>query len=149
MASLLNKILKRDDKPEAEAKGTEPAKRTAKAKKDKKEMLPAKTAVSNASKKSLAQAQRILKRPRITEKTGALMAANNQYVFDVSVDANKTEVAKVIAGLYNVKVEQVRMIHTPGKKRRTGKHAGWKHGLKQGCKKAVVTLKEGDKIEDF
>jgi len=39
------------------------------------------------------------------------------------------------------------MVHTAPKKRRLGRHQGWRHGLKKGFKKTIVTLKKGDKIE--
>ena len=75
------------------------------------------------------------------------MSSLNKYVFKVSFDANKTEIKKAIEKMYNVKVEKVNIIHIPGKKRRLGRIEGWRKGLKRGFKKAIVTLRKGDKIE--
>jgi large subunit ribosomal protein L23 len=83
-----------------------------------------------------------IKAPRVTEKSQNLKMLR-QYVFDVNKNANKIEVKKAIEKIYNVKVEKVRMINVPAKKRR----AGLTIGRKPGYKKAIVTLKEGHQIE--
>lgn len=85
---------------------------------------------------------RILERPHITEKAINL-GQENKYVFKVNQDANKNEVKKAIQELYGVKVEDVNIINIPKKKRRLGRSEGFKSGYK----KAVVTVKQGDKIE--
>ena len=72
-----------------------------------------------------------------------LLKEYRQYVFQTINDANKSEVKKAIEQIYNVKVEKVRMLEMPAKKRR----AGATFGKKSGYKKAVVTLKEGYQIE--
>ena len=69
----------------------------------------------------------------------------NKYVFKVSPRANKNEVKKAIEEVYGVKVEKINNINIPRKKRVRGRTEGWKPGYK----KAVVTLKEGDKIDLF
>ncbi|MFH1671489.1 MAG: 50S ribosomal protein L23 [Candidatus Portnoybacteria bacterium] len=91
-------------------------------------------------------AYRIIQRPHITEKAGFL-AEKNKYVFRVFPRANKTEVKKVIESIYGVKITNVRMAHSAPKKRRLGRSQGFRHGLKKGFKKAIVTLKQGDKID--
>jgi len=98
------------------------------------------------SKKGALNAYRIIQRPHITEKA-AFLAEKNKYVFRIFPKANKTEVKKVIQSLYGVKVEKVHIIHSSPKKRRLGRTQGFRHGLKKGFKKAIVTLKEGDRIE--
>lgn len=101
---------------------------------------------SKADKKVVPQVYQIIKEPHITEKAGFL-TDQNKYVFKVYPQANKKEVGKAIESLYKVKVEKVNIIHSAAKRRRLGRHQGWRGGLKKGFKKAVVTLKSGDKIE--
>ena len=96
--------------------------------------------------KKVPQAYRIIKEPHITEKA-SFLADQNKYVFKVSFKANKVEIKKVIEALYGVKVEKVHLIHSAPKKRRLGRSEGWRHGLKRGFKKAIITLAKGEKIE--
>ena len=83
-----------------------------------------------------------IKFPHITEKS-ANLANLNKYIFRVLPNANKTEIAKSIAGFYGVKVESVNIINIHRKKRFLRRHEGYKSGYK----KAIVTLRQGDKIE--
>lgn len=101
-----------------------------------------KTAKPKAKTKISDKAFYILKQPHITEKATAL-TEKNQYIFNVFAKANKPEVKKAIEGLYGVEVVAVRMINIPAKKRRLGRISGWK----QGYKKAIIKIKEGQKIE--
>ena len=78
----------------------------------------------------------------MTEKS-QLLKEYRQYVFQTVNKINKSEIKKAIEQIYNVKVEKVRIIEIPAKKRRAG--AGF--GKKSGYKKAIVTLKEGYQIE--
>jgi len=87
-------------------------------------------------------AYQIIKEPLITEKASELNSIN-QYVFKVFSRSNKAEIKKAVEALYNVKVETVRIINLPAKKRRLGMF----EGIKPGYKKAIVTLKKGDRIE--
>ncbi len=87
-------------------------------------------------------AWRILRAPHVTEKATHLTHLN-QYVFRVFDGAGKPEVKKAIEGVYGVHVVKVRKIVIPGKKRKRGKHIGWRSGYT----KAIVTLREGEKIE--
>ena len=64
----------------------------------------AKTAVKAKEGKKSASAYRVIVKPMITEKAADL-GAKNKYVFMVSIDANKIEVAKAITSVYGVKVE--------------------------------------------
>ena len=85
---------------------------------------------------------RTIKFPHITEKSADL-ASLNKYVLRVFSGANKIEVAKSIAELYGVKVKSVNMINIHRKKRFVRRREGYKSGYK----KAIVTLKQGYKIE--
>ncbi len=88
------------------------------------------------------EAWRVLKTPHVTEKAAAL-SEKNQYVFKVWPRANKTEIGKAIEDIYGVDVLSVRIIKVPRKQRRLGKVQGWRKGYK----KAIVKIKEGQKIE--
>lgn len=83
-----------------------------------------------------------IKFPHITEKSTNL-ANFNKYVFRVLSGANKIEIAKSVAGFYGVTVESVNIINIHRKKRFLRRREGYKSGYK----KAIVTLKQGDKIE--
>ncbi len=85
---------------------------------------------------------RILKFPHITEKATDL-AERNQYVFKVESETNKIEIKKALKNLYKVDVISVKVINVPRRKRRLGKVMGWRSGYK----KAIVRVKEGQKIE--
>jgi len=93
-------------------------------------------------KKISGIAYRILKSPRVTEKATDL-AKINQYTFKVWERANKPQIRKAAEDLYGVDVVSVKIVNIPKKKRRLGKIEGWKKGYK----KAVVKVKEGQKIE--
>lgn len=89
----------------------------------------------------------ILKRPLIlTEKGTELREAHGQFFFEVSVDATKQQIkAAVEANFPDVHVESVRTLIVRGKMRRMGRG----HAKAQNWKKAIVTLREGEKIEYF
>lgn len=86
----------------------------------------------------------ILKRPVITEKSMALQG-ENKYTFIVDLKSNKVEIKKAVEELFKVKVEKVRTMRYKGKMRRVRNVLG----KTQDYKKAIVTLKAGDKIEIF
>ncbi len=86
----------------------------------------------------------IVKDPHISEK-GTILAESDKYVFKVYDRANKLEIKKAIEGIYRVDVMAVNIITIPHKKRRLGKT----EGFKKGYKKALVTIKKGQKIEVF
>jgi large subunit ribosomal protein L23 len=89
-------------------------------------------------------AYRVLVEPWITEET-TRVAELNKYVFKVSSSATKNEVKRAIEEVYGVKAQSVNTVSIPRKKRTRGAKVGWKSGYK----KAIVTLKEGDKIDLF
>lgn len=85
----------------------------------------------------------VLLAPRVTEKTARLSASSNQYVFEVSSDANKNDVREAIELLFEVKVEAVRIVNVKGKTKsyrlRPGRRSDWK--------KAYVRVQEGQVID--
>lgn len=86
----------------------------------------------------------VLAEPLITE-AATLAMEMNKYTFKVSKNSGKQEIKKAIENLYKVKVISVNTVNIPRKKRNYGRTPGWKTGFK----KAIVTIKEGDKIELF
>ena len=71
------------------------------------------------------------------------MLAENKYIFHVAIDANKIQIKQAIEDIYNVTVKSVNTIKVRGKWRRIR----YKEGKTPDWKKAVVMLKQGDKIE--
>jgi large subunit ribosomal protein L23 len=103
--------------------------------KDKAEKTP------TVLKENTGRAHHILLRHHLSEKTNQL-SAFGRYVFKVARTTNKIEVRKAIEAVYDVHVKDVNMINVSGKKRRQGKSVG----RTQDWKKAVVTLKYGERI---
>jgi large subunit ribosomal protein L23 len=85
----------------------------------------------------------IIKRPRITEKSGIQAETMGVYTFEVTAEANKKNIAKAIKEIYKVTPVKVNITHLPAKK----VFARGKTGRQSGVKKAVVYLKKGEKIE--
>ena len=86
----------------------------------------------------------LLVRPMITEKNTSLQESG-KYVFEVSDAANKTQIKQAVEKAFNVTVTAVNIVRVPGKMKRMGrslfKTSEWK--------KAIVSLKKGDKIQIF
>lgn len=84
----------------------------------------------------------ILKSFLRTEK-GATIEKKRQYLFEVDAKATKVEIKKAVEEIYKVKVQSVNVLNMPGKLKRVRTQ----YGYTSDWKKAVVTLKEGNKIE--
>ncbi|MBU1146314.1 50S ribosomal protein L23 [Patescibacteria group bacterium] len=95
-------------------------------------------------KKEVGKALGVLIKPLITEKS-SFLSPYGQYVFEVALKTNKIEIAKAIERAYGVKPVSVNIIHVRGKKVRYGKTLG----VTKKWKKAIITLKPGDKIEVY
>jgi large subunit ribosomal protein L23 len=93
----------------------------------------------------MKDAYTIIIRPLVTEKTIGL-TATSKYTFQVDPNANKIEIEQAIQQIFNVKVEKVNTLRVRGKTRRMGR---FPEGRKPNWKKAIVTLKAGDRIEIF
>ncbi len=85
----------------------------------------------------------VLLAPLLTEKGTLLKEKDNKIVFRVARDANKIEIKKAVEEIFKVKVNRVTTINCKGKKKRLGKF----EGRKPDWKKAIVTLKEGEKLD--
>lgn len=87
----------------------------------------------------------VLKKPLITEKATAARETANAVAFEVDRRATKKQIRDAVEKMFKVKVEDVRTMNVPGKPKRRGLVIGRRNVWK----KAVVTLRAGDKIEFF
>jgi len=86
----------------------------------------------------------IIKRPVITEQSADLMA-DKKYTFEVSPQANKTEIKFAIEHIFGVKVQKVNTANVKGKFKRMGRYGGYRSDRK----KAIVQLTAESKELDF
>jgi large subunit ribosomal protein L23 len=126
------------EKPKKEIKPPEKPKQVKK--KELREELP--VLEKKPKERKFKESHLILKAPQITEKATRL-AEQNQYVFKVYSRANKAGVKKAIESLYGVDVKSIKIVKVPAKKRKVGRQSGWRKGYK----KAIIKLREGQKIE--
>jgi len=87
---------------------------------------------------------KIIIKPIISEKSYDNVE-NGKYTFEVHPDAKKTEIRKAVENIFNVVVEKVNTMSVKGKIKRQGRTSG----RTKNWKKAIVTLREGDRIEFF
>jgi large subunit ribosomal protein L23 len=92
----------------------------------------------------MKHADSIIKGIQLTEKGTVQSEQNNKYFFKVAPSANKMEIKHAVETLFNVSVASVNTMRYAGKKKRErtahfGKRSDWK--------RAVVSLKEGSKID--
>lgn len=87
----------------------------------------------------------IIKRPLITEKTNIQKELHNQLSFEVDRRANRIEIKRAIETIFNVRVAAVRTSQVTGKVKRRGRILG----KRRDWKKAVVTLRPGERIDFF
>ena len=90
--------------------------------------------------------EHVVKRPLVlTEKGNKLREVSNKYLFEVAKDATKVDIRNAVETLFSVTVTDVHTMVVRGRKRRMGRG----HAKTQNWKKAIVALKDGDKIEIF
>jgi large subunit ribosomal protein L23 len=89
-------------------------------------------------------ADKVLKHVRLSEKSGKLSSELGQYTFEVFKDANKHAIAEAVEQTFKVTVRRVNVQNYAGK---TKKGRSGRPGTTSDFKKAIVTLKAGDKIE--
>ncbi len=96
--------------------------------------------------KFLQDPYQVIIRPIITEKSMRLKEEQNKYTFEVHPKATKKDIKNAIEKLFGVKVEKVNTMNMKPKYKKR-----WGMVIKKGkhWKKAIVTLREGDKIEFF
>ena len=88
---------------------------------------------------------KIIEKPLVTEKGTVMLSEGNRVTFKVHLDANKIEIREAVQKIFSVTVLQVNTQVVRGKRKRFGKAMG----QTKSWKKAMVQLKEGDKIEIF
>lgn len=136
--ALLDFLKKKEEKEKAQKS----------AKKEEKVSAPKKTAEVKVEKRapSAKPAKSFsfdaVREPHISEKA-SYMAEKNQYIFKVDPGFNKEEIRKSVSGIYGVDVLSVNIVKIPAKKRRLGRT----EGFRKAYKKAIVKIKEGQKIE--
>lgn len=119
-----------------------------KIKKNKREKVEEKKIEKKEVKKEKTLSRKInenylcLRSAHISEKAGDL-AEKNQYIFKVYPETNKIEIKKAIKETFKVDPVSVKIINVFKKKRRSGRIKGWRKGYK----KAIVKIKEGQKID--
>jgi len=86
----------------------------------------------------------VLRRPLITEKT-TFLQAEGKYAFEVAESASKPQIRQAVEKAFKVGVTEVNVMRVPGRRRRAGR----RQIASPSWKKAIVTLKPGDKIELF
>ena len=85
----------------------------------------------------------VLVGPLLTEKGTLIKETENKVLFRVALEANKIEIKKAVEDIFKVKVDKIATITCKGKKKRLGRF----EGRRPDWKKAIVTLKEGEKLE--
>ena len=92
----------------------------------------------------MSNARYIIRKPIISEKSYDL-TEQRKYTFEVDKRATKPQIRAAIEEIFNVDVTSVNTMNRLGKL----KKQGWTSGRRPSWKKAIVTLREGDKIEIF
>ena len=87
----------------------------------------------------------ILRRPLVTEKSTTEKEVNNKLFFEVDRRANKIEIKEAVEKMFKVDVLSVSTLNMNGKKKRVGKH----FTERPDWKKAIVTIKPGQRVEFF
>lgn len=139
--ALLDFLKNKEDAQKSKQRPVKKVEKVSDAKESKVSEVSAPKAVATSSG---SFSYDVIKEPHISEKSTVL---NNQntYVFRVDNKSNKLEIKKAIEGIYGVNVTGVTRVTVPPKKRRVGRTQGYKKGYV----KAMVTIKEGQKIELF
>jgi len=85
----------------------------------------------------------VLVRPLLTERGTRIQEKHNQYLFETSPQATKTDIKAAVETMFKVDVKKIRTMILPGKFRRYGKGGG----MLADWKKAIVTVAKGQKID--
>jgi large subunit ribosomal protein L23 len=109
---------------------------------DSKVAAPKNISVPKLQIGSESNAASVIIRPRVTEKSG-ILSQNGVYTFEVAKNANKQMISRAISALYKVTPVKVAVLNTPIK----NVFVKGRKGTVAGIRKAVVTVKKGDKID--
>lgn len=86
----------------------------------------------------------VLIKPVVSERSTGLME-ESKYTFEVDKKANKIEIKHAVETIFKVNVVDVNTMNVPGKKKRQGKF----EGMTPSWKKAIVTIKAGQRLPIF
>jgi large subunit ribosomal protein L23 len=86
-----------------------------------------------------------IKRPLITEKTNIQKEVHNQITFEVDRKANRVQIKQAVESIFKVNVAAVKTMQIKGKKKTRGRIVG----KRRNWKKAIVTLRPGERIDFF
>ena len=85
----------------------------------------------------------IITRPLLTEKGSTLKESENKIIVEVNPDATKLEIKRAVEDIFKVKVEKVATVQVKGKWKKLGRSLG----KRPDRKKAIITLKKGEKLD--
>ncbi len=95
----------------------------------------------------------IIIKPILTEKINSLQETERKYGFKVHSKANKIEIKNAVEARFGVKVEKVATMNVQGKTKQMTVRSGGRvirtSGKRSSWKKAIVTLKQGEKIDFY
>ena len=86
----------------------------------------------------------VVLRPVLTEQSYD-NAQDKKYTFIVSKNSNKTEIKKAVEQIFSVEVQKVNTLNRKGKKKRMGRHEGYRPSTKR----AIVKLTDSSKTIEF
>lgn len=93
----------------------------------------------------MSNLHKIIRFPSVTEKNTDLRLNDNKYVFEVARHATKGSIRRAVQQIFNVNVEAVNTVNVRGKKKRMGRH----EGFRPNWKKAIVKIEKGQTIDAF
>ncbi|TAN43793.1 MAG: 50S ribosomal protein L23 [Nitrospirae bacterium] len=85
----------------------------------------------------------VIKKPLFTEKGMEIKERENKILVEVNINSNKHEIKKAVEEIFKVKVDKVATVILPGKLKRLGRSVG----RRPDKKKAIITLKQGEKLD--
>lgn len=85
----------------------------------------------------------IIVSPILTEKGTMLTEKENKYLFKVAINSNKIEIKRAVEAIFKVNVTKVNTVVVAGKEKRVRRELG----RTSDYKKAIVTVKQGEKID--
>jgi len=91
----------------------------------------------------------VLIKPIVTEKMTAMGVSMGRYGFIVKPEANKQQIKDAVEDLYKVKVVTVNTMNYGGKNKSRYTKGGMIKGKTSAYKKAIITLKDGEKIDFY
>ncbi len=87
----------------------------------------------------------VLIRPLLTEKITSIRDTKNAIAFSVNRNATKIDIRRAVEKIFQVRVRSVNVQNILGKHKRQGRYLG----KRSDWRKAIVTLKEGEKIDIY